>query len=171
MTLSALATVGAWLAAVARIPFVAGIDHFLPASFGRPHPRWGSPHVALLVQSGICALFIVLGQAGTSVQGAYEVLVSMTVLATFIPFLFIFAAAFRVQGWPSAAAQGRPLITALSIVGFLATATSIVLSVFPAPDEPNKALAVMKVVGLNLAMTGVGVVIYVIGKRNLARAA
>ncbi len=98
ITVTALGSVGAWLASVARIPFVAGIDHFLPASFGRVHPRWGTPWVALVTQSAITAVFIFLGQAGTSVRGAYDALVSMTIIWYFIPFLFLFSAAIKLRG-------------------------------------------------------------------------
>src|SRR5262249_25794052 len=72
---------GAWLASVARLPFVAGIDRPLPAAFARVHPRWGTPHVALATQACGAALFVVMGQAGTTVKGAYDVLVSMAVIA------------------------------------------------------------------------------------------
>ena len=74
----------AWLGSVARIPFVAGIDHFLPEGFGRLHPRWGSPHVALLTQTAVTLPFIVLSQAGTTVRGAYEVLISLMVVTYLI---------------------------------------------------------------------------------------
>ena len=36
-------------------------------------------------------LFIFLGQAGTSVKGAYDVMASMTVITYFIPYLYVFA--------------------------------------------------------------------------------
>src|SRR2546428_13516937 len=48
ITLSALGSVGAWLASVARLPFVAGLDHYLPDRFGRLHPKLRTPHFALL---------------------------------------------------------------------------------------------------------------------------
>ena len=91
VTLSCLGSTGAWLGAVARIPFVAGLDRYLPSGFGRVHPRWGSPVVALVTQASIAAVFIFLGQAGTTVHGAYDVLVSSTVIITMVPFLFLFA--------------------------------------------------------------------------------
>ncbi len=43
-----LGQAGAWFAASGRLPFVAGIDRFLPAVFGRIHPRYNSPYVSLL---------------------------------------------------------------------------------------------------------------------------
>src|SRR5262249_56877101 len=107
VTLNALGGVGGWFAATARLPFVAGIDRFLPPAFGELHPTWRTPYVALLVQAAIAGLFIFLGQAGTSVRGAYDALVSMGIVAYFIPFLFIFAAVILLH--PGAAAPpGMP---------------------------------------------------------------
>ena len=97
ITITALGSVGAWLASVARIPFVAGIDHYLPESFGRVHEKWGTPWVALLAQALITGVFVFLGQAGTSVRGAYDALVSMTIIWYFIPFLYLFSAAIKLR--------------------------------------------------------------------------
>jgi amino acid transporter len=171
IAISALGSVGAWLAAVARIPFVAGLDHFLPEGFGRTHSRWGSPYVALLTQSGITVIFIFLGQAGTSVRGAYEALVSMTIVVTMLPFLFVFAAAIKLQLEPGpvptlALPGGRPVALACAVIGFLTTAASLVLSAFPSEAEPNKPLAVLKVVGMTAVLVATGVVLYVLGRRR-----
>src|SRR6266850_3133826 len=101
ITLSALGGTGAWFAATARLPFVAGLDRYLPAAFGALHPRWKTPHVALYVQAAFAFVFVFIGQAGTSVRGAYEALVSMAVVSYFIPFLFMFAALGRLQREPA----------------------------------------------------------------------
>ena len=101
VTLNALGGVGGWFAATARLPFVAGIDRFLPPAFGDLHPRWRTPYVALLVQAAIAGVFVFLGQAGTSVRGAYDALVSMGIIANFIPFLFMFAAMIKLQREPA----------------------------------------------------------------------
>jgi amino acid transporter len=169
MTITALGSVGAWLEAVARIPFAAGLDRSLPTGFGRLHPRWGTPVTALLTQALLTVVFVVAGQAGTSVRGAYEVMVSMTFLVTFIPFLFTFAATIKLateppgpEGWR----VERRVLVPLAVVGFLTTALSIVLAAFPAPDEPNKTLAVAKVVGGTFVILGAGVVAYALGRRR-----
>ncbi len=176
VTLNALGGVGGWFAATARLPFVAGIDRFLPPAFGRLHPRWRTPYVALLVQAGIAALFIFLGQAGTSVHGAYDALVSMGIIAYFIPFLFMFAALIVVQREPAGpdvmrVPGGKPVAIALASLGFVVTAISIVLACVPPDDEPNKMLAVVKVVGSSAALIGIGTVVYGLGRRRANAAA
>jgi glutamate:GABA antiporter len=176
IVLTTLGSLCAWLGAVARIPFVAGIDHYLPEAFGRMHPRWGSPYMALLTQSGITVLFVFMGQAGTNVKGAYNALVSMTVVATMIPFFFIFASALRIQAEPRPVHAlrlpgGRPLAAFFAIVGLAATFGATVLACFPAPDEPRKLLAVGKIMGMSGIMVSLGVAVYLLGRRRAAEVA
>jgi amino acid transporter len=171
VTLNALGGVGGWFAATARLPFVAGIDRFLPPAFGALHVRWRTPYVALLVQAVIAALFIWLGQAGTSVRGAYDALVSMGIIAYFIPFLFMFAAMIKLQREPAGpdvmrVPGGVRVAIALAALGFVTTAVSIVLACIPPDEEPNKTLAVVKVVGSSLALMTLGVVVYLLGRRR-----
>jgi amino acid transporter len=118
-------------------------------------------------------LFVWLGQAGTSVRGAYDALVSMGIIAYFIPFLFLFAAMIKLQGEPAGpdvmrVPGGRRVAVALAALGMITTAVSIVLACIPAEEDPNKALAVVKVVGSSLALVGIGAAVYLAG-RNRAR--
>jgi len=173
VTLNAMGGVGGWFAATARLPFVAGIDRFLPRAFGELHPKWGTPYVALLVQAAIAAVFIFLGQAGTNVRGAYDALVSMGIIAYFIPFLFMFAALIVLQKETAGpdvmrVPGGRPVAVFLGALGFFTTAVSIVLACVPPDEEPNKTLAVVKVVGSSLVLVAIGAIIYWIGSRRRA---
>jgi amino acid transporter len=161
---------GAFLAACSRVPFVAGLDHYLPAAFGRLHRRWCTPHVSLWTQFGAAALFVFLGQAGTSVKGAYDVLVSMTVITTFIPYLFLFAAMLRLSAREEDAPPGilkvpggKPAALGVAALGFTTTLVCIVLSVIPPADEPNKPLAVLKIVGMTALLLGVGLAAFALG--------
>jgi glutamate:GABA antiporter len=173
IALSNMGAAGAYLAAVARLPFVAGLDRFLPSAFGRLHPRWKTPWVALLLQAGIGAVFAFLGQAGTSVKGAYDVLVSMGVITYFIPYLYLFAAMIKLQREAPEAdvirvPGGKPVAYLLGSVGFLTTSLTIILSLIPQPDETNKVLAVIKIVGLTGLLLLAGVWIYWSGEKRAA---
>lgn len=169
IALSNIGAVGAYLAATARLPFVAGIEHVLPSAFGRLHPRWQTPYVALLVQSGVAAVFVFLGQAGTTVHGAYDVLVSMGIITYFVPYLFVFASMFRSQ-WKEPEQDAfrvpgkKPVAILLSCIGFVATSFTIFLSLIPAADEANKLLATVKVVGLTGILVLAGALLYWIEK-------
>jgi glutamate:GABA antiporter len=119
-------------------------------------------------------LVAILGQAGTTVRGAYAVLVSMAVISNFIPYLLLFASMIKLQNEPAGPNVRRvpgkkPVAIALALVGFVATATTIVLSLFPGADQPNKALAVVKVAGATLIQLGLGIAIFVAERRRARR--
>jgi glutamate:GABA antiporter len=171
IALSNIGASGAYLAAIARLPFVAGIDRYLPSSFGSLHARWGTPWVAILTQSIIGAVFIFLGQAGTSVKGAYDVLVSMGVITYFIPYLYLFASMFKLQSEPAGeevirVPGGKPVAYTVAVVGFIITLLTILLSMLPPADEPNKPLAVLKIVGGCSGLVLVGIALYWSGRRR-----
>jgi glutamate:GABA antiporter len=174
IALSNLGAAAAFLAACGRLPFVAGLDRFLPPIFGSLHPRWRTPWFSLLLQAVLGIVFAFLGQAGTSVKGAYDVLVAMSVITYFIPYLYLFAAMIKLQREPAGpdvirVPGGRPVATLVAIVGFLTTSLTIILSLIPQPDEPNKLLAVVKVAGSTAIVMIVGVVIYWFGKKRAQR--
>ena len=175
LVLSNVGGVGAWLTATARLPFVAGIDRYLPESFGRLHPRFGTPHRSFFWQAGLSTVFILLSQAGTTVAGAYQILVSMGIISYFIPYLFTFASVIAVQ-WKPAPPDvirppgGRAVSIALASVGFTVILIAIVLACIPDADEPNKPLAVLKVVGSSIVLLAVGQWIYARGTRAARKA-
>ena len=169
IAISNIGAAAAFLAAAARLPFVAGIDGFLPAVFGRVHPRWHTPYASVLAQGLIGIAFVFLGQAGTSVKGAYDVLVSIGVITYLVPYLFVFAALVRVQGEPTGAdvilvPGGKPAAISIAMVGFCTTMLAILLSLIPSPEEPHKILVTVKVLGAASVLIGLGMVVYWVGK-------
>jgi amino acid transporter len=170
ITLGAVGGAAGYLSATSRLPFVAGIDHYLPAAFGRIHPRFRTPWVALLVYGLAGIATAVLGQAGTTVRGAYDVLVSMAVITMFIPYLLLFASLIRLVRRGAITRLPLPggtrLAIALGILGFSTTALTIVLSVLPSPDEPRPGLAIAKVLLSTLAVILTGLGVFAIGRRR-----
>jgi amino acid transporter len=176
ISLSMIGGVAAFLSSTSRLPFVAGIDAYLPRVFGSIHPRFRTPWVAIGIYGLAGIITAALGQAGTSVRGAYDVLVSMSIFSYFIPYLFLFAAQIRVQKRPVGPEVmriwgGRPVATALALLGLLSTAATLVLSVIPSDNEANKPLAVAKVIGSTAVLIAAGVIVYAIAERKKARAA
>ena len=172
IVLGGLGQAGAWFAAGGRLPFVAGIDRYLPAAFAKVHPRYNSPYISLLTQAGIAAIFIFLGQAGTTVKGAYDVLVSMSIISYFIPYLFMFAAMIRLQREPAGpevirVPGGSPVAIGLAGLGLATTVVSIMLALIPADDDPNKLLAVSKTAGLTLLLVAAGALVYRLGRHRV----
>ena len=176
IALSMIGGAAAFLSSTSRLPFVAGIDAYLPRIFGHIHPRFRTPWIAIGIYGLAGIITAALGQAGTSVRGAYDVLVSMSIFSYFIPYLFLFAAQIRVQKRPVGPEVmriwgGQPVATVLAMLGFLSTTVTLVLSVIPSDNETNKPLAVAKVIGSTAILIAAGVIVYVIAERKKARTA
>jgi amino acid transporter len=172
--LNSVGGAAAFLSSTSRLPFVAGIDHYLPSAFGKIHPRYRTPWVAIGVY-GLAGILVALaGQAGTSVRGAYDVLVSMGILSYFLPYVFLFAAMIKLQSRPAGpevrrVPGGKPVAILLASVGLLSTILTIILSAFPAADDPNKSFAVAKVVGGTILLVNAGILVFVVERRKSLR--
>ena len=177
MLAALLVTVGnaggvASVAGVARVPFVAGIDHYLPAYFGKIHPKWKTPYISILIQAVISAAILVLSQINATVIGAYQFLVSMSVILYFIPFLYMYAAAIklahrtdRAEGQAVLVPGGMPGMWIAGSLAFLITLGSMILAAIP-PGGENKILFEAKLVGCTAAFVGTGLVLYWRGARK-----
>src|SRR6185503_6247664 len=96
-----LATGGAasaWFAGSSRIPFTAGLESALPAALGRIHPRWRSPHVALMTCAVLATGFTLFSMVGSTVAEAYQVLLKAAVVIQLIPFVYLFLALAKAEG-------------------------------------------------------------------------
>ena len=140
LAVSNVGGVGAWLTGSARLPYAAGLDRALPAAFGRVHPTWRTPHIALLFQGALATIFIIAGLSGASVRDAYVTLTSTTIILFFIPYVYIFAAYLKLR-------RDRTLAGTLAgWVGMGAVLLSIGVSLVP-PAVERPVSFELKVVG------------------------
>lgn len=140
LSLSVVGATSAWLAGSARVPFVIGINRFLPPSFGSLHHRYNTPHVALIVEGVVSTIIILLGSLGATVKGVYLVLLNTAVVIQLIPFLYMFAALIKVRygggrfiGGTTFFKSSRLCLIA-GCIGFATTAAGIVLAFIPPQD-------------------------------------
>ena len=171
IAISNIGAAGAYLAAAARLPFVAGIDGYLPRAFGQLHPRFKTPWVSVLGQGLFGILFVFLGQAGTSVGGAYEVLAAIAVAITMVPFMFLFASMIRLQEEEAPPGTirvpgGRPVAVLLGCLGFATAALATVLSLIPPPEEANRVLFFVKILGSSVGLVLLGLLLFHLGQRR-----
>ncbi len=124
----------AWLAGSARIPFVAGLDSYLPAWLGKIHPRYATPYAALIVHAGISLFLVILNFAGAGVQESFQKLLSLAVVLQLVPFLYMFGALLKIAAGTSAG-KGRyskGTLFAAGSSGLATTCFGIAFAFFPA---------------------------------------
>jgi glutamate:GABA antiporter len=160
--------VGATVAGVARIPFVVGIDHYMPAAFGKIHPRWKTPWIAMLVQAGISLAILLITQMNETADNAYFILVDASNILYFIPFVYIYAAIIRLayvgnrEGNKDAVLipGGRFGVWVAGSVAMFVTVMAIVLSFVPSATEPRKWLFEVKLVAGTIGGIAIGLILY-----------
>ena len=147
-----LATGGAasaWFAGSSRIPFVAGLTSALPPALGRIHPKWGSPHVALITCAVLAGIFTALSLVGSSVAEAYQVLLKAAVVIQLIPFMYLFLALVKTTGVGVAA-------RAAGIVGFCTTVVGLGAAFLPTADVTSVPLFETKMIVGVVGPTAIG---------------
>ena len=146
--------VGSTVAGIARVPFVVGIDRYLPAAFGKIHPRWKTPYVSILVQAGVSGAILLLSQINQSTRSAYQILIDAAIILYFIPFLYMFAAVIKLAARKDRTENthailipgGKAGLWLSGGLGFLVVLAGIFVSLVPPGDSTNKILFELELV-------------------------
>jgi amino acid transporter len=159
------------------VPFIVGVDRYLPAAFGKLHPKWRTPYIAILVQAMISTIVLLLCQIKESPQSAYQFLVDAATILYFVPFLYMYAGVIKLAARKDRAENehavlipgGKPGVWIAGGLGFFVTVAGIVLSLIPPGETPNKLVFEIKLVSGTVATVIVGLLLYVRGARAKAK--
>src|SRR6202167_2018923 len=166
--------IGGTVTGIARVPFTVGIDRYLPAPFAKIHPRWRTPYVSILVQAGVSGAVLLVSQISETARGAYQVLVDITIIVYFIPFLYMFAAAIKLSRRKDRVENrravlipgGRVGVWLISGLGFLVVLVCMAVSMVPPGDSANKFLFEVKLVVGSAGAVLLGLILYWRGVRQ-----
>jgi amino acid transporter len=166
--------VGSTVAGIARVPFIVGIDRYLPAAFGKIHPKWRTPYISILVQAILSGTVLLVSQVNETMRGAYQVLVDITIIIYFIPFLYMFAAVIKLANRPDRATNshgvlipgGKFGVWLAAGMGFVVVLAAIAISAVPPGDSANKILFEFKLVVGAVGATVLGLILYWRGVRE-----
>ena len=166
--------VGSTVAGIARVPFVVGIDRYLPAAFGKIHPRWKTPYISILVQAIVSGAILLGSQISETTRGAYQFLVDAGIILYFIPFLYMFGAVIKLayrkdrrENPHAVLVPGGPAgVWFCGGLGFIVVLIGIAVSLVPPGDSSNKLGFELKLVGGTAASILLGLVLYWRGARS-----
>jgi glutamate:GABA antiporter len=134
LSLSIAGIGSAWLGGSARIPFVAGLDSYMPRWLGSIHSKYRTPYAALLVHAGVSFALVLMNFWGSGVQETFQRLLSLAVVLNLIPFLYIFGALLKLAVAPDFQqvrySKAKLILAAAS--GLVTTSLGISLAFFPA---------------------------------------
>jgi amino acid transporter len=153
LSLSIAGIGSAWMGGSARIPFVAGLDSYMPNWLGKIHPRYATPYAALIVQGIVSLILIIINfSASGGVQEAFQTMLSLAVVLQLVPFLYVFAALIRFafKRTDSGGHYGKGMLLFAGLSGFLTTALGIALAFFPAKQITSVWKYELKMFGFTL---------------------
>lgn len=166
--------VGSTVAGIARVPFVVGVDRYLPAAFGKIHPKWKTPWVSILVQAGVSGAILLASQINESTRGAYQFLIDAAIILYFVPFLYMFAAVIKLAARKDRRENEHAVLVPGGVagvwlcggLGFVVVLVGIFVSLVPPGDSTNKLGFEMKLLTGTLASILLGLILYWRGART-----
>jgi len=169
--------IGSTVAGIARVPFVVGIDRYLPKAFGKIHPRWRTPYVSIIVQAVLSCIVLLLAQVHATATTAYQVVVDAAVILYFIPFLYMYAAAIKLSYRKDRGNNPNTVLIPGGTLGawiagglgFAITALGIVLSFIPPGGTESNFSFLAKLIGGTVGTILVGLGLYWRGAREKSR--
>jgi len=162
----------AWLAGSARIPFVAGLDSYMPSWLGKVHPRYATPYAALIVHALVSLILVVVNFTAAGVQETFQKLLSLAVVLQLIPFLYMFGALLKIATQPSftKVQYGKPTLLFAGASGLVTTTLGIALAFFPAAQITSILSYEVWMFGGTLLFVGLAAFFFfVYGRRKAAR--
>ena len=168
---SAIAGCASWMAGSARVAYAAAREGQWPARLGALHPRYRTPHVALLAQGVVgtliflSSLFLTIGGGTTTVQESYDILVNLTIVVYFVPYVFLFWGLTRLLKGPELTLGLR----LAALAGLAATVISMVLVFVPPAGTENVLNYEVNLIWQTAAVMAGGVALYYFGRRSRPR--
>jgi glutamate:GABA antiporter len=172
LSLSIAGIGSAWMGGSARIPFVAGLDSYMPSWLGKVHPRYTTPYAALMLQGCVSAILVILNFAIAGVQETFQKLLSLAVVLQLVPFVYMFAALvkFAVTESSPKGQYGRAAMFVAGLSGLLTTILGIALVFFPAQQISSLFWYEVWMVGMTLFAVGLAAFFFfVYGRRKAVR--
>ena len=164
----------AWLGGSARIPFVAGLDSYMPSWLGKVHPKYATPYAALIVHASVSLILVVINFSftGAGVQETFQKLLSLAVVLQLIPFLYMFGALLKIAANDSfvKGRYGKTTLILAGFSGFTTTGLGIALAFFPAQQIKSLLSYEIWMFGGTLFFIGLAAFFFfVYGRRKAAR--
>ncbi len=167
----------AWLGGSARIPFVAGLDSYLPAWLGKIHPKYATPYAALIVHASVLVdsrnVTRMVCRRLADVQESFQCSAfALSVVLQLIPFLYMFGALLKIAFAKDFVRghYGKGTLVSCGERGFITTVLGIALAFFPAQQIKSLSRYEIWMFGGTLGFIGLAAFFfYIYGSRKVAR--
>ena len=172
LSISIAGIASAWLSGSARIPFVAGLDSYLPEGLGTLHTKYATPYVALIVHGTLSAIFLAMSFVGAGVKEAFVTMLDLAVVLQLVPFVYMYGAVLKLakKSAPGEGYYSRAKLLTAGSCGLATTMLAIGVAFIPSHQIRSIGLFEMKMVSGTLLFVGLAAFFFfVYGRRKTAR--
>lgn len=169
LTVSTAGIASAWFSGSARIPFVAGLDRYLPSALGKVHKRYHTPHVAMIVQAFLSTIFLGMSFLGSSVKDAYLTMLDLAVILQLVPFVYMYAAIICLAARRDSKGIYQPRRLWISgLCGLSSTCLGMILAMVPAEGIKSVGFFELKMgIGVGLFLGVASLFFWFYGRREV----
>jgi len=175
LALGSFAGTNSWFGGAARVPFAAGVDRALPAWFARLDPKRQTPRNTILVQGVLAtvifllSVFLSVSGRATTIQEAYDIMVNLTILIYFVPYMYLFLALVRLRRAQDPTVDEASVMKVpggtiglylVAVSGFAATAISVALLFVPPSGTENVLNYEANLIGQAGVVLAIGAALY-----------
>jgi amino acid transporter len=152
----------AWLGGSARIIFVSGIDRYMPKMLGKLHPKFATPHIALLTIAILSSLLVTMSFIGATVKEAYVTLLDLSVVLQMVSYLYLYATLAKVAFSKTAGDgfYGKARLRFAAIGGLAATVVGGAVAFVPPRQVDSVWRFELKMVGNCTLFLGMAAVLF-----------
>lgn len=143
---------------VTRLPMTVGWDRLLPHWFTRLHSTRRTPVNSILCTSALVLLLVILASIGVHAQEAFQLLTNASITHYELAYLVMFA--IPIAGAAAARKALPSWLKWFSIIGFLSTLFSLLISAYPFVDVVNPRVYAAKIVGTTFCSNVIAFVFY-----------
>jgi len=146
------------------VPFIVGVDRYLPPAFGKIHPKWRTPYVSILVQAGISLAVLLLSNINETTSGAYQILVDAATIFVLRSVPLYVCGGYQTGGERGPSTEcacvlipgGKIGVWIAGGLGVSGDLGGIVLSFVPPGETTNKYVFSAKLIGGTVVAIGFG---------------
>ena len=172
LSISIAGIASAWLSGSARIPFVAGLDLYLPEGLGKLHGKYATPYVALIVHASFSAIFLGMSFVGAGVKEAFVTMLDLAVVLQLVPYLYMHAALLKLAklSHPGEGYYSKTTLVLAGSCGLITTILGIGVAFIPSHQIESIRLFEIKMFAGTLFLVGLAAFFFFIyGRRKAAR--
>jgi amino acid transporter len=136
--------------------------------FARLHPRHASPHIALLLCGGLCALALSVSFAGAGLNEAFLTILDLSVILSLLQYLYMYASllALVLRRRDIELFFGRTTLAVSGIVGICVTLLATATAFVPTREVQHLGLFELKLFGFCGIVLGAGALCFHLTSRS-----